>query len=104
MQAKFIGKSEDKYQNLLKELEPSIQAEYTKRCEEAVKEGDDLIPLGFLGRCDEVGKASLKGLKMHGLIFFQMVLAGGSKSVHVLGSWTIPSLITDEEAFRKQIM
>jgi hypothetical protein len=56
VQAEFIGKSEDKYQNLLKELEPSIQAEYTKRCEEAVKEGDDLIQLGFLGRCDEAGK------------------------------------------------
>ncbi|KAG0618076.1 hypothetical protein M758_4G036800 [Ceratodon purpureus] len=67
VQAEFIGKSEDKYQNLSKELEPSIEAKYKKRCEEAVKEG-------------------------------------GSKSVHVLGSWTIPSLITDEEAFRKQIM
>lgn len=43
VQAEFIGKSEDKYQNLLKELEPSIQDKYKKRCEEAVKEGDDLI-------------------------------------------------------------
>ena len=43
MQADFIGKSEDKYQDLLKELESSIQARYKERCEEAVKEGDKLI-------------------------------------------------------------
>jgi len=43
VQAEFIGKSEDKYQKLLEELEPNIRAKYQKRCEEAVKEGDDLI-------------------------------------------------------------
>lgn len=51
MQAEFIGKSEGEYQSLLKRLEPSIQAKYEKRCEEAVKEGDALIKLGSLGRC-----------------------------------------------------
>ncbi|XP_024372032.1 uncharacterized protein [Physcomitrium patens] len=39
MLADFIGRSEDKYQILLTELEPHLQVQYNKRCEEAVKEG-----------------------------------------------------------------
>lgn len=42
VQADFIGRSEDKYQILLTELEPHLQVQYNKRCEEAVKEGDEL--------------------------------------------------------------
>lgn len=42
MLADFIGRSEDKYQILLTELEPHLQVQYNKRCEEAVKEGDEL--------------------------------------------------------------
>lgn len=33
----------------------------------------------------------------------EAVKEGGSKSVHVLGDWTIPPLITDENAFRIRV-
>ena len=33
----------------------------------------------------------------------EAVREGGNKSLHVLGSWTIPPLIVDEDAFRMQI-
>ncbi|CAM6035599.1 unnamed protein product [Sphagnum compactum] len=67
MLAKFIGKAEEEYENLLKGLEPTLAAKYRGRCLEAVKEG-------------------------------------GSKSKHVFGSWIIPPLIVDEEAYRHQVV
>ncbi|CAK9860937.1 unnamed protein product [Sphagnum jensenii] len=67
MLAKFIGKAEEEYENLLQGLEPTLAAKYRGRCLEAVKEG-------------------------------------GSKSKHVFGSWTIPPLIVDEEAYRHQVV
>jgi hypothetical protein len=39
VQAKFIGKAEEEYENLLQGLEPTLAAKYRGRCLEAVKEG-----------------------------------------------------------------
>lgn len=39
-----------------------------------------------------------------GCLFITHVGTGGSKSKHVFGSWTIPPLIVDEEAYRHQVV
>ncbi|CAL1377654.1 unnamed protein product [Linum trigynum] len=46
--AKCIGDAEEKYERLLKTLEPHLSKSYQRRCEEATREGGKLIgnPLG----------------------------------------------------------
>ncbi len=39
-----------------------------------------------------------------GRLFITHMGTGGSKSKHVFGSWTIPPLIVDEEAYRHQVV
>lgn len=40
MLAKCIGEAEEKYDSLLKALEPQLSSHYQRRCEEATTEGD----------------------------------------------------------------
>lgn len=39
-QAKVITEAEEKYDSLLKALDPELSLKYQKRCEEATKEGN----------------------------------------------------------------
>ncbi|XP_028755165.1 uncharacterized protein LOC114758699 isoform X2 [Neltuma alba] len=64
MLAKCISEAEDKYDGLLKSLDPQLSLSYQKRCEEATKEG-------------------------------------GMISGHAHGTWNIPTVIIDEELYRK---
>lgn len=41
-QAKYITEAEDKYDSLMKTLEPQLSLKYQRRCEEATKEGNFL--------------------------------------------------------------
>ncbi|XP_048137088.1 uncharacterized protein LOC115738984 isoform X2 [Rhodamnia argentea] len=66
MLAKSITEAEQKYDRLLKALEPQLSAKYQKRCEEATAEG---------GRM------------------------GGP----LLGKWSIPPVIVDEESYRSNM-
>eukprot|EP00249_Psilotum_nudum_P011299 c23088_g1_i2 orf=484-1761(-) len=61
-----ISEAEEKYQLLLKKLEPGLATRYQRRCKEAVIEG-------------------------------------GNASKHSMGTWIIPPLILDEEAYRSQV-
>lgn len=67
MLAKSITEAEEKYDCLLKALDPNLSLNYQKRCEEATKEG--------------------------GKIFGPP-----------LGTWTIPSVIEDEDLYRYEIL
>jgi hypothetical protein len=42
-QAKYIAEAEQKYESLLKTLDPQLSLNYQKRCEEATKEGNLLL-------------------------------------------------------------
>ncbi|XP_068474344.1 uncharacterized protein [Phaseolus vulgaris] len=64
--AKYISEAEEKYECLLKLLDPHLSLNYQKRCVEATKEG-------------------------------------GKVSEHPLGTWTIPTVIQDEELYRLQL-
>ncbi|KAK8473808.1 hypothetical protein PHAVU_001G253200 [Phaseolus vulgaris] len=66
MLAKYISEAEEKYECLLKLLDPHLSLNYQKRCVEATKEG-------------------------------------GKVSEHPLGTWTIPTVIQDEELYRLQL-
>lgn len=66
MLAKYISEAEEKYECLLKLLDPHLSLNYQKRCAEATKEG-------------------------------------GKVSEHPLGTWTIPTVIQDEELYRLQL-
>lgn len=46
--AKYITEAEDKYDSLMKTLEPQLSLKYQRRCEEATKEGGKMSghPLG----------------------------------------------------------
>ncbi|XP_075653409.1 uncharacterized protein LOC142623830 isoform X2 [Castanea sativa] len=63
MLARYITEAEQKYESLLKTLDPQLSLNYQKRCEEATKEG-------------------------------------GKISGHILGMWSIPPVIVDEELYR----
>ncbi|KAK7860121.1 hypothetical protein CFP56_042192 [Quercus suber] len=63
MLARYITEAEQKYESLLKTLDPQLSLNYQKRCEEATKEG-------------------------------------GKISGHILGTWSIPPVIVDEELYR----
>lgn len=67
MLAKCITEAEEKYEQLSKALDPVLSSGYSRRCEEATKEG-------------------------------------GSASDHSFGTWSIPTVIVDEESFRQQIV
>ncbi|CAH8270664.1 unnamed protein product [Arabidopsis lyrata] len=64
--AKRISEAEDKYEEIMKSLDPHLSSNYQRRCEEATKEG-------------------------------------GKISGHSLGTWNIPAVISDEEAYRAAI-
>ncbi|RDX80862.1 hypothetical protein CR513_38537 [Mucuna pruriens] len=66
MLAKCISEAEDKYETLLKSLDPQLSLSYQKRCAEATKEG-------------------------------------GKVSEHPLGTWSIPTVIQDEELYRLKL-
>nr|AAS49112.1 At5g10320 [Arabidopsis thaliana]BAD43949.1 putative protein [Arabidopsis thaliana] len=61
--AKRISEAEEKYEEIMKYLDPHLSSNYQRRCEEATKEG-------------------------------------GKISGHSLGTWNIPAVISDEEAYR----
>jgi predicted DNA-binding transcriptional regulator len=61
--AKRISEAEEKYEEIMKSLDPHLSSNYQRRCEEATKEG-------------------------------------GKISGHSLGTWNIPAVISDEEAYR----
>ncbi|CAH2073263.1 unnamed protein product [Thlaspi arvense] len=61
--AKQISEAEEKYEEIMKSLDPHLSSSYKRRCEEATKEG-------------------------------------GNISGHSLGTWNIPVVISDEEAYR----
>ncbi|XP_019097268.1 PREDICTED: uncharacterized protein LOC104769236 isoform X2 [Camelina sativa] len=61
--AKRISEAEEKYEEIMKSLDPHLSSKYQRRCEEATKEG-------------------------------------GKTSGHSLGTWNIPAVISDEEAYR----
>ncbi|CAN8256728.1 unnamed protein product [Cochlearia groenlandica] len=61
--AKRISEAEEKYEEIMKSLDPRLSSSYKRRCEEATKEG-------------------------------------GKVSGHSLGTWNIPAVISDEEAYR----
>ncbi|KAJ8625008.1 hypothetical protein MRB53_033538 [Persea americana] len=63
MLAKCISEAEEKYEHLLKALDPELSLKYMRRCEEATEEG-------------------------------------GKVSGHKLGTWNMPPVIADEEAYR----
>ncbi|GMN33849.1 hypothetical protein TIFTF001_004371 [Ficus carica] len=67
MLAKYITEAEEKYNLLLKSLDPQLSLNYQKRCEEATREG-------------------------------------GNKSIHPLGTWSIPPLIADENLYRSNLL
>ncbi|TMX02432.1 hypothetical protein EJD97_021560 [Solanum chilense] len=67
MLAKVITEAEEKYESLLKALDPELSLKYQKRCEEAIKEG-------------------------------------GKTSGPSLGTWSIPSVIEDEELYRSDVL
>ncbi|XP_025884228.1 uncharacterized protein [Solanum lycopersicum] len=67
MLAKVITEAEEKYDSLLKALDPVLSLKYQKRCEEATKEG-------------------------------------GKTSGPSLGTWSIPSVIEDEELYRSDVL
>ncbi|CAL9229822.1 unnamed protein product [Arabidopsis halleri] len=64
--AKRISEAEEKYEEIMKSLDPHLSSNYQRRCEEATKEG-------------------------------------GKISGHSLGTWNIPAVISDEEAYRAAI-
>ncbi|KAL2332754.1 hypothetical protein Fmac_013967 [Flemingia macrophylla] len=66
MLAKCISEAEDKYETLLKSLDPQLSLSYQKRCAEATKEG-------------------------------------GKVSEHPFGTWSIPTVIQDEELYRLKL-
>ena len=39
LQAKYIAEAEEKYDSLLKTLDPQLSTNYQRRCEEATEEG-----------------------------------------------------------------
>lgn len=41
-QAKYISEAEDKYESVLKSLDPQLSLSYQKRCAEATREGNFL--------------------------------------------------------------
>ncbi|XP_024011457.1 uncharacterized protein LOC18019136 isoform X2 [Eutrema salsugineum] len=61
--AKQISEAEEKYEEIMKSLDPHLSSNYKRRCEEATKEG-------------------------------------GKVCGHSLGTWNIPAVISDEEAYR----
>ncbi|XP_049380642.1 uncharacterized protein LOC125845223 [Solanum stenotomum] len=67
MLANVITEAEEKYDSLLKALDPELSLKYQKRCEEATKEG-------------------------------------GKTSGPSLGTWSIPSVIEDEELYRSDVL
>lgn len=46
-QAKCITEAEEKYDSLLKSLDPRLSLNYQRRCEEATKEGD-LLKINYM--------------------------------------------------------
>ncbi|CAG7911584.1 unnamed protein product [Brassica rapa] len=61
--AKRISEAEEKYEEIMKSLDPHLSSNYQRRCEEATKEG-------------------------------------GKVSGPLLGTWNIPAVISDENAYR----
>ncbi|XP_023636342.1 uncharacterized protein LOC17881639 isoform X2 [Capsella rubella] len=61
--AKRISEAEEKYEEIMKSLDPHLSSNYQRRCEDATREG-------------------------------------GKTSGHPMGTWNIPAVISDEEAYR----
>lgn len=97
IQAKYITEAEEKYNQVLKALDPQLSLHYQRRCVEATKEGNSAT-VNFLHH------VKVDPLFPQSWCFWNLKFLGGNMSGHPLGTWSIPPLILDEEFYRSSLL